>query len=81
MPLMVDSLEIQDAGEDVLVHDRAQKKIHVLNQTAGVVLRACDGTTPLRILAERFDAARANEIERDIACVLQEFKRLGLIYA
>jgi hypothetical protein len=81
MPLMVQTLEIQDAGEDVLVHDRTRGKIHVLNQTAGVVLRACDGKTPLRSIAERFDASRADEIERDIKSVIAEFSKLGLIDA
>jgi hypothetical protein len=81
MPFMAQSLEIQDAGEDVLVHDTSRKTIHVLNQTAGAVLRACDGKTPLRSLAERLDAARADEVERDIVRVLEEFNQLGLIDA
>jgi hypothetical protein len=81
MPLMAQSLEIQDAGDDVLVHDRERGKIHVLNYTAGVVLRACDGQTPVRTIAERFDVTRADEIERDIVSVIGEFTKLGLVDA
>jgi hypothetical protein len=81
MPLMAQTLEIQDAGDDVLVHDRARGKIHVLNQAAGAVLRACDGETSMRTIAERFDSLRADEVERDIVSVIEQFKELGLIAA
>lgn len=79
MPLLTPAIQIQDAGDDVLVHDPVRHKVHVLNQTAGAVLRGCDGKTPVRSVAEGFDVSRADEIERDIVNVIREFAQLGLV--
>lgn len=81
MPRMAAGVDMQEAGSGVLVHDRTRAKIHIVNRTAAAVLRACDGSASVRSVAERFDPSRAAEIEREIAQVLEEFARLGLVSA
>jgi hypothetical protein len=79
MPAAIDALEFEESAQDVLVHDRVHAKIHVLNRSAAIVLRACDGRTPMIQLARMLDAERAPEVCADIAAVLAEFERLELI--
>ncbi|MFN2449373.1 MAG: PqqD family protein [Candidatus Baltobacteraceae bacterium] len=81
-PERSEALEIQDTGDDVLVHDTRVRKIHVLNRTAGVVLQACDGRTDAAAIAKRLegDGAAPCALE-DVTAVLQQFELLGLIQA
>ncbi|HEY9180662.1 MAG TPA: PqqD family protein [Candidatus Baltobacteraceae bacterium] len=79
MPVRSATLEIHESGDDVLVHDLNRKKIHVLNATAGKVLRACDGRTSAETVMRSLDPGHGEEVARDLVNVLAEFTRLGLI--
>lgn len=82
LPLREPHLEVQEAGGDVLVHDPARQKIHVLNASAAKVLEACDGQTSVSEIAQRIappeHAARAYD---DVVRVIEEFRALGLLSA
>lgn len=80
-PLRTESLEVLEAGGDVLVHDPVRRKIHVLNQTAAKVLQACDGKTSVVEIAERIAPHSASKAASDIATIVEEFRRLGLLSA
>lgn len=80
MPDRKMALEIQQSGDDVLVHDIANAKIHVLNRTAGTVLAACDGRTPMETLLRRLGSSSAS-VRADVESVLAQFASLGLIDA
>lgn len=75
------SLEFQEAGADVLVHDPAHGKIHVLNRTAAQVLQACDGRTPLDDIARRIAPEVPARAYDDVVRIVEEFERLGLLSA
>jgi hypothetical protein len=81
LPRTVDGLEFQEAGPDLLVHDPAARKIHVLNASAGRVLRLCDGAHPVSeiIDAVAIDGVDRALVERDVDRILTEFERLGLL--
>lgn len=81
LPARTPHLEIHDSGDDVLVHDRARSKIHVLNRSAAQVLRACDGSTHIETLARTVNGEHPHEVIRDIQRVLRDFASLGLIDA
>lgn len=81
MPACNVALEIQESGDDVLVHDRDSRKIHVLNRTAAAVLRACDGQTAIDEVIRRLDAPHPDAARRDIVRVLADFASLGLLSA
>jgi hypothetical protein len=82
LPLREPLLELQEAGEDVLVHDPVRRKIHVINASAAQVLQACDGHTDPRQIAERIAppdcAVRAYD---DVVRIIEEFRKLGLVSA
>jgi PqqD family protein of HPr-rel-A system len=81
-PKHVDGLEIRTVGAEVLVHDPAQAKVHVLNPTAGAILELCDGTrSPQAIAGEiaRAYGADPARVEGDLVNVLGDFERLKLL--
>jgi hypothetical protein len=80
-PLRSGTLRIQPAGRDVLVHDMERRKIHVLNQTAALVLEACDGSTAPGEIAKRIAPQNVQEATRDVARIVEEFRTLGLVSA
>lgn len=82
-PCKVDGLEAQDAGEEVLVHDPAAQKIHILNKSAWRLLQLCDGSGVDSLVEammpnEAFDRSR---VHSDVERVLAQFCDLGLIKA
>jgi hypothetical protein len=81
MPAAATSLEIQESGDDVLVHDRARAKIHVLNAAAGRVLRACDGKTTVESVAREIGRGHRDRTLAAVERILAEFSDLGLIDA
>lgn len=78
LPARRPDLEIQDVGTEVIVHNPQSKSIHVLNRSAGVVLRACDGETPVTAVQERLNAGTA-DVASDVQRVLSDFGTLGLL--
>lgn len=81
LPQRSNALEIQESGDDVLVHDRSRSKIHVLNRSAAAVLRACDGATTVDALAAQFPQAPRERVRADIEATLTAFDELGLLEA
>jgi hypothetical protein len=76
------SLEVRKVGDEVLVHDPAQAKVHVLNATAGAILELCDGTrTPSEIARSIADATGADValVTSDLETILAEFSGLHLL--
>jgi hypothetical protein len=83
-PARAAGLEIRRAGDDVLVHDAAHDKVHVLNGTAGYVLERCDGTRSVSEIARSISEtthADATLVERDVAAIVRDFQGLGLLGA
>ena len=42
-PTRMPGIELQTTGSELLVHDTRNKKVHVLNTTAGKIFTLCDG--------------------------------------
>jgi hypothetical protein len=80
-PVRSTALRIQPAGRDVLVHDMERRKIHVLNETAALILQACDGSTTPAEIAKRIAPQNVQEAAQDVARILDEFRTLGLVSA
>jgi len=45
------NLVCHDVGDEVLVYDQDQRRVHRLNRSAGLVWKRCDGQTPVSELA------------------------------
>jgi hypothetical protein len=81
-PVRVDHLEIRDADDNVLVYDSAREKIHVLNRTAGFVLRLCDGTRSSPEMARSLSEATGADfsiVAGDVDAIIDTFAILKLL--
>jgi hypothetical protein len=82
MPRATPGLEIRPAGTEVLVHDAATGKVHLLNAMGGRVLAACDGATTLREISAgivRATGADPQRVENDVVAACADFQAQGLI--
>jgi methyltransferase-like protein len=80
--LTVNDLEYRTAGNDVVVHDPTNERVHVLNATAAYILRACDGKHSAVAIAEDLSARSGVPSAHtlpDVERVLVQFTELQLI--
>jgi hypothetical protein len=81
-PAKTDEIEIRKVDGDVLVHDPAHDKVHVLNVTAGRILNLCDGTHSASEIARSISDATGTEfstVMNDVVAMLREFQLLQLV--
>ena len=81
-PEKVPEIELRRAGDEVLVHDLAGGKVHVLNGTAGYVLELCDGTRSATEIARTLSNATGADystVANDVDVILREFESLKLL--
>jgi PqqD family protein of HPr-rel-A system len=81
-PTMTAGLDIRVVGDEVLVHDGGRNKVHVLNVTAGEILRLCDGEHTREDIVEtvctRFGADK-DRVRLDVDRIIEEFRGLGIV--
>lgn len=83
-PVAAPSLQVREVDGEVVVYDTASKKIHVLNASAGLVLRLCDGAHSVPTIATRLGGTDSQTLARasaDVERILRQFETLGLICA
>jgi hypothetical protein len=81
-PTKSENLEVRKVGDEVLVHDPAHGKVHVLNATAGAILDLCDGSRSPGQIADSIAAATGADVaivSRDVEDILREFSGLQLL--
>ena len=77
----VGHLELRRAGDEMLVHDLANEKIHVLNQTAGDLLEYCTRASSddlVSFLRSRYEI-NGQDIDRDVREIMERFVEDGLV--
>ncbi|HXN09070.1 MAG TPA: PqqD family protein [Candidatus Acidoferrales bacterium] len=75
-------LDIRTVGEEVLVHDPSHEKVHILNRSAGQILELCTGDHTQEDIVTSICAqtgADQETVARDVAALLSEFSKLGLV--
>ncbi len=74
-------LRSKPMGDETLLHDAANRKVHVLNETALEILKLCDGTRDAHQIAAQLsrktDADR-DRVLRDVTASLETFRKLNL---
>ena len=81
-PRKAGDLEVRTVGEEVLVHHPSTQKVHILNRTAGQILQMCNGeTTQDQIVTVICTETGADKeaVARDVAAMVEEFEKLGLV--
>ena len=80
--IRVSDLETRVVGDEMLVHDRLNSKVHVLNKAAGEMLQRCEtahsSAELTSFLCERY-AVTQEVAALDVERVIKRFCDLGLV--
>jgi precorrin-6B methylase 1 len=82
-PARTNGLEIRNVDDQVLVHDAAHDKVHVLNRTAGMILNMCDGNRSPTEIARVLSDATGTDISvviLDVDAIIRDFTSLQLVF-
>jgi hypothetical protein len=81
-PRKTAAMDVRRVDHEVLVHDAAHGRVHVLNGTAGNVLDLCDGMHSASQIAHALSTASGADLSRvrqDVDAILNEFTLLDLL--
>jgi hypothetical protein len=82
LPRREADLDIEQAGSQVIVHDRKHDYVHILNERAFAVLQACDGAHSCNDIAREL-SYRTREpyegIAGEVVHLVGEFADLALV--
>ena len=77
-------LQEQRVGEDLMVYDPLQRRVHILNGTAASIFHLCDGTHDLDFLEhelrESFEVSRGRDIRKELLGALESLREKGLLH-
>ena len=83
LPRAKSDVEERELGGECLLYDPESKKVHLLNKTALMVWRACDGKKEIEELAEEikkeFSPPADVDVVADIKESIQELRSLKLL--
>jgi PqqD family protein of HPr-rel-A system len=82
VPAAAKGVEVRAMGNDALVHDAANGKVHVLNASAARIFALCDGARSSEDIASLMSAETGEPRERilrDVGRALETFLELKLI--
>lgn len=82
-PKQREGLTIQVVGDETVVLDQTNDKIHQLNATASLILERCDGVTSDMMIANELTqryAVDQNTVVRDVHRTIEQLKALDLVY-
>jgi PqqD family protein of HPr-rel-A system len=78
-----EDLQEQRVGEDLMVYDPRARKVHILNRTAALIYRFCDGEHDFesleRELREGFELPQGRNVRSDIRDAIQSLREKGLL--
>jgi hypothetical protein len=76
-------LTIKELGDDVMFYDAANEKVHVLNHTAYLIWKLCDGKHTFKDIEEKmvnnFPSIEHSELLDDIEATIEEFSKNKLL--
>jgi len=75
-------LDYRTAGNDVVVHDLAHERVHVLNKVAAFILQSCDGRHSADGIADELSTRTGvshGRVLADVERTLAELRALQLV--
>jgi hypothetical protein len=70
-------------GNEWLLYDSELEKLHIVNPTAELVWRLCDGKHDLAAIKSEirgaYDVGDARQLEGDLRRILDEFEQIGIL--
>jgi PqqD family protein of HPr-rel-A system len=83
LPHKRSDLQEQRVGDDLMVYDPVQQKVHVLNPTAALIFRLSDGQHDLDSLEHElrhgFAISREQDLRSDILAAIESLREKGLL--
>lgn len=82
LPQRRSDLEVRDIGDELLVLDRRNGRIHQFNRSAGLVWQCCDGRHSIEEIIDRVTQTYGVPVETvrgDVAAAIEKFSELGLL--
>jgi hypothetical protein len=84
-PLRRSDVASRRLGEECLLYDDERESIHVLNRVAEFIWQLCDGSHTPQEMEQKtraaFDVPEGAPLSAEIASILGEFERLGVLEA
>ena len=82
-PIRKSNIMVKDIGDETLIYSLEQEKVHVLNPTARLIWKLCDGQHSLadmeEVLRARFVIATDHDVIDDVKQTLRVFATQGLL--
>ncbi|MCB0182240.1 MAG: PqqD family protein [Anaerolineae bacterium] len=82
-PIRKSNIMVKDIGDETLIYSLEQEKVHVLNPTARLIWKLCDGQHSLadmeEVLRSRFVIATDHDVIDDVKQTLRIFATQGLL--
>ena len=82
-PKIMDSITVQNLGDEIMLYDSGRENVHVLNHTACVIWNLCDGNHTVeeiqKDLQEKFSEIPKSDLIDDILATINELKQKNLI--
>jgi len=83
MPKVRGDVSIQELGEEVMIYDPLNEKVHILNNTAHCIWNLCNGNCTIQEIKEeiskKFPETTEQEILKDIATAIDNFEKNKLL--
>jgi hypothetical protein len=83
MPKVRGNVSIQELGEEVMIYDPLNEKVHILNNTAHCIWNLCNGNCTIQEIKEeiskKFPKTAEQEILNDIASAIDNFEKNNLL--
>jgi hypothetical protein len=83
MPRVREDVSLQELGEEVMIYDPLNEKVHILNTTAHSIWKLCDGRCTIQEIKEKiskmFPNTAEHEIHDDIVAAIDNFEKNKLL--
>jgi hypothetical protein len=82
-PKKREDLAIQEVGNEFMLYDETNEKIHVLNHTAYLIWKLCDGNHTINDIeneiSKNYSKTEYSDILQDIGAIIEDFDKIKLI--
>jgi hypothetical protein len=82
-PKKREDLAIHELGDEAMLYDAKNEKIHVLNNTAYLIWKFCDGTHTIKAIVKeinvKFPVIEGDEVSKDIRMAIDDFEKNNLL--
>jgi hypothetical protein len=82
-PKRREDIAIQELGDEAMIYDSVNEKVHVLNYTAFCIWQLCDGNNTIDDIKikmnNQFASSDKNDILSDVAETIKDFEKNKLI--